>query len=100
LYGPFTLPYTPNIVHAAFSVERVPATRITPPVVDLDENSYISFLIETFRGLIAPFTLFYTPNVVHAAYSVGARPGIHKTQSFADFDKNSDISSLIETFQV
>jgi hypothetical protein len=87
-------------VLAAFSVKTSPAARITPPFVDFDENSDISFLFDTFRSLIAPFTLFYTPNVEHAALSVGARPGIHKTQSFADFDKNSDISSLIETFQV
>jgi hypothetical protein len=83
----------------AFRVEKRPATHKTPPFVDFDENSVMSFLIQIFRRLNAPFTLFYTPNVVHAAFSVETDSAIRKTQPFVDSDENSVMSFLIETFR-
>jgi hypothetical protein len=85
-------------VHAAVSFETSPAICKKQPFASFDENSDISFLIETFRGLIAPFTPFYTPHVVHAAVSVEEGLSIRKTEPFLDFDENTDISLLIETF--
>jgi hypothetical protein len=49
LIAPFTLFYTPKVVHAAISVKTSSPTRNTPPFVDFEENYNISFQRETIR---------------------------------------------------
>jgi hypothetical protein len=73
--------YTPNVAHANFSVETIPAHRETQ-FSNVGENSVISFLIEIFQRLNALSTPFYTPNVAHANFSVEAIPAYRKTQTF------------------
>jgi hypothetical protein len=88
LDSPSTPFYTPNAVHADFSVETSSATRKTQSFLDFEENSVISFLIEMFRRLDALSTPFCAPNAVHADFIFETSPAAHNTQSFFDFDEN------------
>jgi hypothetical protein len=72
--------YTPNVLHADFSIETIPANRIGN-LSNFDENSVISIRIETLRRLKALSTPFYTPNVLHADFSIETIPANRKTQS-------------------
>jgi hypothetical protein len=49
---------------------------------NIDENTFISFLIEILQHLNALSSPFYTPNVLHVDFSVETNPANRKTQSF------------------
>ena len=63
--------YTPNDMHAVFSVKTSPTVRKMRPVTRLWRNlCVISILLEIFRRLNAASLAFYTPNAMHASFIV------------------------------
>ena len=78
-----------NVVHAFYSVETSPHTRISQSFVDFEKKLRdISIPFEIIPRLNALFTPFYMQNAVLAFSSVETCPETHKSQSFVGFDED------------
>ena len=93
--------YTPNAIHAVFSVETSPTVRKMRPFTRLWRKlGVISLLLQIFRHLNAISIALYAPNAIHAVISVATSPTVRKMRPYTRFwRKLSVISLLLETFR-
>ena len=78
--------YTPNAMHAVFSVETSPTVRKMRPFTRFWRKlSVISLLLEIFRRLIAISIAFYTPNAMHARFIVETSPTVRNMRPCTQF---------------
>ena len=76
--------YTPNAIHAIFSVETSPTVRKMRPCSRFWRKLCVmSFLLEIFRRLMAISIAFYTPNAMHASFSVETSPTVRKMRPYS-----------------
>ena len=93
--------YTPNAIHAVFSVETSTSVRkMRPYTLFCRKLCVIYVLMEIFRHLNAISIAFYTPNDMHADFTVESSPTVRKMRPFTRFwRKLSVISLLLEIFR-
>ena len=93
--------YTPNAIHAVFSVETSPTVRKMRPYTRFWRKLWvISILLAISLCFNAISIAFYTPNSIHAVFSVKTSPIVRKMRLFTRFwRKLSVISLLLETFR-
>ena len=93
--------YTPNAMHAGFSLETCPTVRKMRPYTRFwRKQCVISSLLEIFRRLIAISIAFYTPNAMHAVFSADSSPTVRKMRPYTRFwRKLCVIFSLLEIFR-
>ena len=78
--------YTPNTMHAVFSLETCPTVRKIRPFTRFWRKlSVMSLLLEILRSLNAISIAFYTPNAMHAVFSMETCPTVRKIRPFTRF---------------
>ena len=88
--------YTPNAIHAVFSVETSPTVpKMRPFTRFWRKLSVISLLLEIFRRLIAIYIAFHTPSAMHAVFGVESSPTVRKMRPFIRFWRRLSVTSLL-----
>ena len=93
--------YTPNAIHAVFSVEASPTVRKMRQFTRFRRKlCIISVLLGIFRHLNSISIAFDAPNAIHAVFSVETSPTVRKMRQFTRFwRKLSVISLLLQIFR-
>ena len=88
--------YTPNAMHAVFSVDTIPTVRNMRPYTRFWRKlTVISILLAIFRRLNAISIAFYAPNAMHAVFSVESSPTVPKMRPFTRFWRKLCIISIL-----
>ena len=93
--------YTPNAIHAVFSVDTSPTVRKVRPFTRFWRKLYvISILLAISLRFNAISIAFYTPNAIHAVFSVKTSPTVRKMRQFTRFRRKlCVISVMLEIFR-